>query len=268
MPFSIKEENMFNATYIMYNGIHSANFGLTIGSFNEESLVETTVFSPNISTSKTKNMKRFVASGIDEDSAPECEMTLVSNVPIHDIRKRDILSWLNSGKDFKKLVIQKPCTEEYYYMCKFKDIKELKVGSQCVGYSMTAVFDSPYQYGRDTELKLANGIYEDKLVSILNKSDFTDEYVYPLLSFTLSDGNSLKIVNITDDESRVFEFTNLPTNKPIIIDNELKIIDGDGALLGNFNKNWLRLVKGKNNLKITIKGSLKITCPQIISIGF
>ena len=67
---------------------------------------------------------------------------------------------------------------------------------------------------------------------------------------------------------RSFIMDNLPIRKEIVVDNELKIIEGDGVFLSNFNKNWLRLKKGKNILRITVDGSVTVICPQLISVGF
>lgn len=259
---------MFNATHLIYNNIHSATFGLRIGSFNDEKMQETTVFSPSITTVKSKNSKRFVASNINEENAPECELTLISELPIHDILKREILSWLNSGKEFKKLIVEKPCTEEYYYMCKFRDIREIKVNNQCVGYSMTAVFDSPYQYGRSTELKLEEDKYNEHSFVLVNKSDLPDDYTYPFITLTSSINNGRLIIQNQKEGMKPFELTGLLAGETITIDNELKIIEGKGATLNNFNKNWLKLIKGENNIAITFEGSITITCPQIIAVGF
>lgn len=259
---------MFTATYMIYNGIHSASYGLRIASFDNESLEETTISSPNISTSKSKYMNRFVITNVQEDATPEVEMTLVSEVLIDELTRRKIITWLRGGKDFQKMIVERPNCEDVYYMCKFRDIRELKVNGHCVGFKMTAVFDSPFQYGIDTTAELKDDNYDNKIVRIMNRSDFTDEYVYPQVSFKLSSGNSIKIINLSDDTQREFVMSNLPTGVQITIDNELKIIYGEGVTLANFNKNWLRLVKGKNRLKVTLQGELQISCPQIVSTGF
>lgn len=259
-----------NATYFTYNGIFSAMFGLKIASFNNNnSAEESTIFSPEITTIKSKGMKRFYTTNIDVSKPPELTFTMISESVIDDIHKREILAWLNSGNDFQKLEITKDnMSENYYYMCKFSDINEIRINGYCVGYSVTAILDSYYQYGKPTQVSLANGEYNDQLIIITNKSDIIDDYISPVISFKLNNNGSVKIINESDDSTREFIITDVPANKDIIIDNELKIIDGDGAFLSNFNKNWLRLKKGNNVLKITIDGEIKIICPQLMCIGF
>ena len=259
-----------NASYFTYNGIFSAVFGLKIASFDSNtSADETTIFSPEITTAKTKGMKRFYATNIDYSEPPEFDITMISEAVIPEIHKREILAWLNSGNDFQKLEITKDgSTESYYYMCKLTDIREVKVNGYCVGYTVKAVLDSYYQYGKSTSVKLSNNNYTEHSISITNQSDIIDDYVYPQITFKLNNSGTIKIVNETDDSTREFIFTDIPANKEIIIDNDLKIINGDGAFLSNFNKKWLRLKRGKNNLKITIDGEIEISCPQLMCIGF
>ena len=260
---------MFNATYFIYNGTLSALYGLKIASFDgSNSPQETAIFSPNITTAKAKNMRRFYSSSIDFDSPPEMNFSVVSETVINNIAKREILAWLTSGNDFKKLEIMENDGESYYYMCKFSQISEITVGGFCVGFNLVATLDSYYQYGKSTVATLEDGEHNEAVLNIINKSDINDDYVYPAVSFKLSAGNTIKIVNITDDDTRVFEFVGVPENTTITVDNDLKIIDGQGVLLSNFNKNWLRLKKGTNVLKITGNGSVTITCPQLMLVGF
>lgn len=257
---------MLNAVYFTYNGVFSAKYGLKISSLDGEASTQTiTRYSPTISTTKSKNMKRFYISNEDIGETPEFEFTITSDVFISNIVKRDVVSWLSSGVGFEKLIIHKPEAEEFYYLCKFTNIREMQVSGQCVGFKITALFDSPYQYGKDTILTIPEGEYVDAKFTILNKSEFDDDYVYPQLEFTINSNNTLSIV--TDSEgNREFYFTGLEDGTTVSVDNELKIIDG--TTIDLFNKNWLRLKKGKNELTVTFNGSMTIRCPQIVNIGF
>lgn len=260
---------MLNSTYFTYNGVLSAKYNLQIASFeSSEGTQETNIFSQTINTGKSGRSNNFQISSVGYETIPEATFTVISPVIIDEIRKREIMSWLCQGDDFCKLIINKPEVEDYYYMCKFKDVNEITKNGYCVGFKLTAIFNSPYQYGRETSASLPEGNYDNYEIEIINKSDFEDRYIYPKIEFTLTDGDEIEIINQTDDETRIFKFVKLTKNKPVIIDNELKIIEGDDAFLSNFNKNWLRLKKGKNKLKVTFKGSLKITCPQIVQIYF
>lgn len=259
---------MFNATYFTYDGVLSARYKLKISSFDDNSTQETNVFSQEITTSKPLFRDKYVISAINHSGAPEVEVSVLSAAIIDDMKKREILTWLCQGDSFKKLIIHKPEVETFYYMCKFKSVSEITVNGYCVGFKMVAVLDSPYQYGLTTKLDVDSGVHTAEEFTILNKSDYIDRYVYPLLTFKLNNTGSITIVNTSDDITREFKILDVPAGNEITIDNDLKIIDGEGAFLHNFNKNWLRLKKGENKLQITVDGEVHITCPQIAHICF
>lgn len=259
---------MFNATYFTYDGVLSAKYKLKIASFDDDPVAETNIFSQEITTAKALHQNKYYISSIDYSGAPEYEVSVISAVVINEQDKRNILDWLCRGKDFKKLIIHRPEVESYYYMCKFKSVSEISVNGYCVGFKMTAVFDSPYQYGIPTTLELTSGNYQEKEFTIVNKSDFSDEYIYPVIKFRLNNTGAISIINTTDDEDRVFEISDVSAGNEITVDNDLKIISGDSAYLSNFSNKWLRLKKGENKLKITLDGELSITCPEVVHICF
>ena len=88
------------------------------------------------------------------------------------------------------------------------------------------------------------------------------------MEFDTSDG-AVSIINITDNSTREFAFSGLNPNTTYIVDNELKIITGEGRnLLEKFSKNWLRVLRGKNRLKIRVNGAVTISCPRYVKISF
>lgn len=270
---------MLNTNYITYDGVVSIKFGLQLGSFESESgAQDTSIYSPDIKTTKTQRTGKFAITNNTISSPPEYELTLVSETLLSPVMIRKVMRWLISDGEYKKLVINRQDLEQYYAMCSFKDISEIKVNGYCTGFKMTAVLDSPYWYGENEIEKIYNGDYTGgKTVRITNKSDIYD-YAYPKIEFTLNpNATTLKIVNKTDNEARVFELANLNPNTTYTIDNELMKLEGTGASLEkNFKKekdgkqemNWVRLVKGINELEITFNGEMTISCPQYAIIGF
>ena len=118
-----------------------------------------------------------------------------------------------------------------------------------------------------------NGTGVEQTIDITNNSDIIDDYVYPLVYFKsipMENGNSISITNMTDNPQRHFIFNNLQDNEEITVDNELKYISSnfEGSKLSAFNKNWLRLRKGVNLLKVYINGTVRISCPTYVMLGF
>lgn len=96
---------------------------------------------------------------------------------------------------------------------------------------------------------------------ILENKSNVDKYYYPKLEFTLDgDSTGISLINLNDG-GREFKFENLFEGETVGADNEKKIIKSDLAdvyRLNNFNKKWLRLAYGQNNIQVTGKCILKV----------
>lgn len=290
---------MFNATYFTYDGVFSGVFGLVLADFNTNAVVETSAFSPTLNTTKPASINRFFHNGIRYEAPPQHQFSVVSEKEIQEPIRREILSWLVGRNEFKKLQIHQVDLEEYYYLCVFSNVDIIYVNGRCHGFRLTANFDSPFAHGRETSKTLAgnSGI---STMTINNKSDLLDEYVYPTIQFSATsvstgdtqatawaesqdslatfNGNNktplsnydICIVNKTDDVNRRFIFAGLLPGEIITVNNELRCISSSvsGEKLKHFNKNWLRLRRGYNELEIEINGDVTITCPHYAMIGF
>lgn len=289
---------MLNATTFTYDGVYSGQYGLLIASLESESTESTSVLSPTVKTIKTTRRNRSSFAGLEYEENQPLTFSIISEVDIPDIIRREILSWLVGREGFKKLQIHQPDYDDYTYNCIFTDAEVIYVNGSCKGFTITANFDSPFCYGRPYK-KTVNGDGVDyETVTILNNSDTPDNYVYPLIVINPNnsfidgkdgEGNdihkeiSIKNISDTSDTGRLFEFSGLLPNllqpdEELCVDNELRVITkrkiGEtatnpiGNALGAFNKKWLRLKKGVNRLEIKIDGSVTIEVPQYVLIGF
>lgn len=256
---------MFNATYFTYDGVFSGIYGLVLADFDDSSVTETAAFSPVLKTTKPVSVNRFFHNGVSYDTAPQFQFSVLSEVEIPDFLRREILSWLVGRNEYKKLQIHQEDLYQYHYNCVFTDTEIIFVNGRCHGFRLTANFDSPYARGRATSVTVEAGTHT---VTIDNKSDIRDSYVYPVVQFS---GESVDIVNETDDPQRHFTFERLNNNETVTVDNEVRCITStvDGEKLSNFtSKNWLRLRPGRNTLTITAAGTVTVTCPHYVMIGF
>ncbi len=256
---------MFNATYFRYDGQWSGTYGLQIVDFNTEFVQETDAFSPTLSLQKVPGSLRFFHGGIEYDSAPTCEFSVVSEQELTGDIRSIILSWLIGRKEFKPMCFEDGDNDEFVYYCVFTSAKTIWVNGRCHGFRLTAQFDSPFARGESTVVSVGSGTHT---VEIRNKSDITDGYTYPTVQFT---GGAVDIVNTSDDMYRHFTFSGLNPSEIITVDNEVKHISSSqrGEKLSNFtSKNWLRLRSGINTLSIVSSGSVTITCPYYAMIGY
>lgn len=262
---------MFNAKYFTYDGILSATYGLMICDFDDSSVIETSAFNPVLNTVKPTRLNRFLYNDIRYDTLPSIPISIISEKAINDVVRREIASWLIGRESFKTLEVHQPDLEGVRFHCVFTETSLIYVNGMCHGFRLNANFDSPFQYGTPTVLNVT-GDGTKQTVNITNHSDIND-YVYPTVEFSTNaetSGYNISIINTTDSNAREFKFEGVENHEQITVDNELRYIKSNtGAKrLQNFNKNWLRLRKGRNKLDITINGTVKITCPHYIMVGF
>lgn len=264
---------MLKATDFTYDGVFSGVYGIQIASFDGSVVEETAYITPTLTMVKPSKSKQFYYLSSKYEEAPTFEFSILSEKPIPDSVQRSILVWLDNRKGFKPLIIHQPEFETYTYNCIFNVVSIIYHASRCVGFKLRATFDSPYHYELSkTVHETAQG--EEKEVVIYNNSDIIDDYVYPTVTFKLGEnGTGIEIYNNTDDpyHQRGFIFENLTPKTEVIVNNETKTIISRRRddYFDKFNGlKWLRLVKGKNVLKVKIDGEVTITCPQYAKIRF
>lgn len=256
---------MFNATYFRYDGQWSGTYGLQIVDFDDNAVKETDAFSPTLSLQKAPGSLRFYHSGVEYDSAPTCEFSVLSEQELTGVTRSKIMSWLVGRNQFKALTFDSDDNVGFTYWCVFTSIKTIWVNGRCHGFRLTAQFDSPFARGKATTVSVGAGTHQ---VVLQNNSDLVDRYTYPVVEFT---GGSIDIVNLTDDAYRHFTFSGLSSTEVVTVDNEARYIASTigGQKLSNFtSKNWLRLRPGKNTLQITANGQVNISCPYYAMIGY
>ena len=256
---------MFNAKYFRYAGQWSGTYGLQIVDFDDNSVKETDAFSPTLTLQKAPGSLRFFHGGVEYDSAPTCEFSVLSEQELTCDMRRAVLSWLVGRKQFQPMQFEGGDNDEFTYYCVFTSAKTIWINGRCYGFRLTAQFDSPFARGEATTITVGSGTHN---VQIRNKSDIADGYTYPIVTFT---GGFVDIVNTTDDSLRHFSFSGLTTGETVTVDNEVRYISSSigGEKLSKFtSKNWLRLRPGMNRLTILSGGTVTITCPYYAMIGY
>lgn len=242
----------FSALKFLFNNVLSTDYGLYIIDFNgggiknnnggdSTELITDTIY--------RRNTPFFY--GTTQSGQLQFELTFGSFEPLNKIQVAKIQKWLFGKKDYSKLQILQCDLDNVYFNCFLLNPQTTNIGNIDYAFTCTVQCDSPWAWEFPKNSLFSSASFESN-VTFYNDSDNTD-YMYPKNQFTL-DGltTSLKVINESDN-NRVFEITGLLPNETITIDNDLQIITSSTGLnrLGNFNKNWFRLVSGVNKLKIT-----------------
>ena len=165
-----------------------------------------------------------------------------------------VQKWLFSPRQYCRFAIDQIDMQSVYFNAIFNDPKIERVGNLIQGFSSTVECDSPFAYAypqTTTYTYTASSV--DSTEIYYNGSDDTGAYLTPKLIITMNDFNGdISIINV-EDNNRLFEFTSLLADEVLTINCGLQTISSSTGLkrLSHFNKNFLRLVPGKNTLQIS-----------------
>jgi len=266
---------MLKATTFTYDGKFSGTYGLKIASIDTENIQDTAPFNFTIHAAKTRKQKRFSFAGIENEEMPTFEFSVISETPIPDVIRRELLRWLVGRNGFRKLQFHQSDYQDVEFNCIFAQSGLKFINGECHGINLTATFDSPYAYGKSNKKTIASNGANWETIKLINNSDIVDDYIYPIVKFRangLVDYKSISINNTSDPANphRTFEFGYTMPSEEITINNELRIISSSigGDKLGLFNYHWFRLVHGVNEVRIRINGTCTIEWPTLVKIGF
>lgn len=207
--------------------------------------------------------------GVAQNEPLEFELELVSEDELPGIMRSKISKWLFGRMNFCKLQIVQRDLQDIYFNCHLIDPQLTYIGNHCHGITCKVQCDAPWAWQNEKTYKFnsnaANQITDESGTYFTwrhyNDSDDTD-YTYPIIKFKMKRGGDFSIIN-TSDNNREFKFgiTENGTAKTLV-ENEELIVDcrnqtletsytGRNTLSEIFNKKFLRLVSGVNDLRIT-----------------
>ena len=188
--------------------------------------------------------------GIQYDSKLEFPISFFSPDEITAPMLSFIQNWLFGKLQYKQLAIIQNDMDDVYIKCIFTEPTIIKAGNVAVGISGTCRMDSQFAYLYPKTLTYASPLPTS--ITIYNNSHHPD-YLYPTLEFTMGlSGGNFSITN-TSDSDRIFTFTGLSASETISVNNDLGIVNSSSGspVLSKFNKNFLRLIPGKNVLTLS-----------------
>ena len=245
----------FYAREFSFDGIPSSNYALTISSTTDGSEVSTN-FPGDVKlfTEKLFNRTDEFYYGASVEPSLEFPVTfLTDNEELMAVNLEKIGLWLFGKRNYSDLKILQPDMQNVTYRCFMLQPKIIRIGNTIKGVS--ALVHSKDPWGLSEEKMYTYTFTPPVSNVVITNNNLSDDsgYLYPNMTITMADtGGDISITN-TSDNNRVFSFSGLLANEVITIDNSLQIISSNSGLrrLGNFNKNFLRLVSGSNNLLIT-----------------
>jgi len=245
--------SFFGRSFV-FDGIPSETYNLFISSPDGGDV--DTPGGSNVSIVKDEIRRRSepFTYGVDQIEVLKFEIMLNSPSPdgLTAVDIQTAKRWLLGRQSYKKLQIMQPDMQDVYFNCFLSNAREHKVGNIIRGLKLDVECNAPWAFRFDKILTF------DYIVAFVNTSilinNLSDDnyYLYPNLDVTMnSTGGDLTITN-TNDSDREFIFESMSPDEVLNVNNSLNILTSSTGLfrLSNFNKQWLRLVPGMNNLTI------------------
>jgi len=255
----------------IFDGVPSSKYNLYINSPNGGDFEILPASSDvEIFTQRVYRRPRVYYYGTSQSPVLEFDLEVTSPEEITSVMSQSIQSWLFGKQEYAKLQIIQNDMQTIYFNCFLTSPQVIKSGRMIHGFSSKVICDSPFAWEFP---KTFTRTYSDPIVSeIYSFYNYSDdsEYMYPNMIITMNaTGGDISIIN-SNDNSREFLIEELSPNEVITINNELGIMTSSTGLrrLSNFNKKWMRFVKGVNTLSIAGNiGSIAVTYQLARKVG-
>lgn len=243
----------FRGTTISFNGVNSTRYNLYLCNVGNG-------LDRQLGTGRSFSMEDGNLISVDDDN-PTFDIQLVKlnkhgdPSPITDTELFEIKRWLYSPKDFKPLMIDRQPTV-YYGMFVGGQIWQ----NECNQGYLTLQFQLNSGHAYTTQQNSVYRVNGTKTINLRSKHNY-ELYNKIDIEIELTSGNSFTIENLSSGQKMTL--TNIPSDtKHIRIYNEdmEQIIDLDNPtklIRGCFNKVFIHLVNGDNEIKITGNGVVK-----------
>lgn len=257
--------------YFIYDNIPSKLQDICVVHFQEENLAQSGGSSSEILTYKNNRTNKWIISSIDYNEPLKFEIQIINTdcSVIDSVKERYLNRWLLTNQ-YRWLQIEKDDYSDIQFKCIFSNPQRLVVGGKTYGMQYNITCDASWGYSsvftKTTEDIVNNQLY------IYNDSDELNNYIYPVITIKALKNCNLKIENIDDNlNNRYFLLKNISKNEIIYIDNENQIITTNNSshnyILGDFNKQWIRLGSGNNHLVFSDDCEIKIEYRTIRKVG-
>ena len=200
--------------------------------------------------------------GVNQSNAQQFNIIISSPNPKSRAELDRIMSWLIQPVP-QYLSVNQPDMEFYRYHGFFTNPQTVSTSNMLLGLQFTFVVTSPFAFTFPKTEKLN---ITAPLNYIFNNESGDINYLFPKLIIRPANiTQAFSIIN-NSDNGREFRFnfaSPFPNGNEIItVDNKLQIIQSSDGFsrqrFDQFNLNWLRFIRGANNLRITGNADLEI----------
>lgn len=249
------ESMAFTACDMVYDGTSSSMWDLVLVSMNSSGEDQSDNVEFELMTTRAHGSSKNNLYGVNQNNVLKYQLKLmrINNKYIDRFTVNEIVSWLASlgSTEYKKLFLKQKDMYDTYYNCKITSIKNVSYNGKVYGFVIEIECDSQYAWQTERTKKFGS-ITGIKNITFVNKSaDIND--LYPKFKITMGkNGGDFYIKNLSNN-GYTMSFSELLAGEVLEIDCERNVVSSGTGLrrMNNFNKNFLMLVNGVNELEIS-----------------
>lgn len=178
-----------------------------------------------------------------------------------------IAMWLTGHSQYMWLEIEQEDMEYVRYRCIISELEMIEYGNMPWALKAHVTCDSPYAYLYPQTYRFT--VSGSQNVTLYNESGHNG-YYSPTLLISFNDASGSVSINNQTDNGRTFTLTNVPRSEGTIrVDNDTKVITSESGsnIYNYFNFQFLRLLRGVNELTITGNCTVDIICEFPVNMG-
>ncbi len=253
--------NLYGSRFT-YAGTSSWTYGLMFANVEDDEFVSLTGEIEPANIYNTGERKSYIVGENYEDSPVSFDISIVTEHgnKIDKTKLREIERWLFYRSNYYKLYLDPSCgnsdqveiidgVEKALYMnCRFINPQKIEHNDGIVGFKCTLQCDSHLMWQDKIEKTLTPS--SSGYVSVDVDTDIAG-YTYPRVIVSMgSSANALTIVNETDSDVRMTQFTGLSASTRLTIDGNINYVSGNNYTKFS-TRNFVRLLPGTNKIYVS-----------------
>lgn len=205
-------------------------------------------------TDTIKRNARVLYLGASQAPQLEFPIEVVFEKPVDIFEFTQVKDWLGGEIQFRELQICSEYFNTFYFNCYIRLEEDLIYNGGYRGVRATVICDAPFAWEFQDEIVYPLDPNKNNTI-FFNNLSADSELLKPIIIFTMAKSGTFSITNI--ETGKITQFTGLNAGETVTLDNLNGFIESSLGIrrVKNFNKIFLKLIKGTNELRCSTNAS-------------
>lgn len=241
----------------IYNKIPSEIYNVSLVFIDESYTNRPSGSGIEMITDTVRRNAKVLYLGASQAPPLEFNIEVVFDNPVDIFVLTQVKDWLGGSISFTELQICAEYFNTYYFNCYIQLNEDLVYNGGYRGVSATVKCDAPFAWEFADERRYELNPGKNNTI-FFNNLSADSELLRPTIEVTMASSGNFSIQNITTGKTTTF--TGLTGGETVVLDNLYGFITSSLGVLrvANFNKVFLKLAKGMNELLVTGNANLLV----------